>query len=123
MGYASTRSASVTAAAIVAILGGLVLLLCFSAVFFSFLPLKLPSPASELPPFMRHTMLGTQGAMMCLSAFGVATGIGLLYLRKWARISILIWGAMSVFFGVIGILIVFVTPLAPAPNAPDLPAG
>jgi hypothetical protein len=68
-------------------------------------------------------MLGTQGFMMCLSLFGVATGIGLLYLRNWARISILIWGGLSVFFGVIGMLFVFLMPFSPNANAPELTAG
>ena len=83
------RSASVIAAAVVAILGSLFLLLCCSAVFFMTLLVKLPNPPSELPPSVRAFSLGAQGFMICLSLFGIATGIGLLYLRKWARISIL----------------------------------
>jgi len=117
------RSASVTAAAVVAILESLFLLLCCSAAFFVFLLAKLPGPASELPPAIRYMMLGTQGFMMGLSLFGVATGIGLLYLRKWARISVLIWGGLSVFFGGIGVPFVLLMPLSSSANAPDLPAG
>jgi hypothetical protein len=116
------RSASVTAAAVVAILESIFLLLCCSAAFFVFLLAKLPGPASALPPAMRYMMLGTQAFMMCLSVFGVATGIGLLYLRRWARISILIWGGLSVFFGVIGMLFIFLMPFSPGPTAPELTA-
>ncbi len=115
------RSASVTAAAVVAILGSLILLLCCSAAFLVFLLDKLPGTAPELPPSVRYMMLGTQGLMVCLSLFGVATGIGLLHLRKWARISILIWGGLSVFFGVIGVPIAYVTMFSPNPSAPALP--
>jgi len=61
--------------------------------------------------------------MMCLSVFGVATGIGLIYLRKWARISLLLWGGFSVFFCGIGMPFVFLMPFSPGPNTPDLPAG
>ncbi|HEV1992961.1 MAG TPA: hypothetical protein VGR03_01380 [Candidatus Acidoferrum sp.] len=61
--------------------------------------------------------------MICVSLFGIATGIGLIYLRHWARISILIWGGMSVFFGIFGTLIVFLMPLSPTPNTADLPTG
>jgi hypothetical protein len=67
-------------------------------------------------------MLATQGFMMCVSLFGVATAIGPIYLRNWARISILIWGGMSVFFGVIGIPIAFLTLSSSAPNVPNLTA-
>jgi len=114
------RSASVTAAAVVAILESIILLLCCSAAFFVFLLAKLPGPASQLPPAMRYMMLGTQGFMMALSLFGVATGIGLLYLRKWARTSILTWGGLSVFFCGVGMLIFSLLPFPPNPNSPEL---
>jgi hypothetical protein len=114
------RSASVTAAAVVAILSGLILLVCCSVAFFVFLLARLPGPVSELPRAMRYMMLGTQGFMICLSLFGIATGIGLLYLRSWARISVLTWGGLFVFFGVIGILFIFLMPFPTNPNAPGL---
>src|SRR5260370_7618068 len=44
------RSASVTAAAVVAILGGLFLLLCLSVPLLALLFVKFPGPASDLPP-------------------------------------------------------------------------
>jgi len=68
-------------------------------------------------------MLATNALMMCLSLFGIATGIGLIYLRNWARISILIWGGMLVFFGGIDIPIAFLMPIPPTPSAPDLPVA
>ncbi|HEY6269532.1 MAG TPA: hypothetical protein VIX11_14605 [Candidatus Acidoferrum sp.] len=114
------RSASVTAAAVVAILGSVFLLLCCSLAFFVFLLAKLPGPASALPPAMRYMMLGTQGFMICLSLYGIATGIGVLYLRKWARSSILTWGGLSVFFSGLGMLIFSLMPFPPNPNAPEL---
>jgi hypothetical protein len=81
----------------------------------------LPGTTSELPPSIRYMMLGTQGVMLCLSLFGVATGFGIIYLRKWARISILIWGGLCVFFGVIGIPIAYLAMFSPSPNSPALP--
>ncbi|HKV61219.1 MAG TPA: hypothetical protein VJO16_04855 [Candidatus Acidoferrum sp.] len=121
MNSSPKRSASVTVAAIVAILSGLILLLGCSAAFFVFLFAKLPGPVSELPPAMRYMMLGTQGFIICLSIFGIVTGIGLLFLRKWARVSVLIWGGLFVFFGVIGMLFIFLMPFPLDPNAPGFP--
>jgi len=115
------RSASVTAAAVVAILCSLFLLLCFSVAFLGMLLVKLPSTASELPPSVRTVGIAAQGFMICLSLFGIATGIGLIYLRNWARISVLIWGGFSVFFGLIGIPIAFLMQFPPNPNSPALP--
>jgi hypothetical protein len=116
------RSASVTAAAVVAILSGVFFFLCCAFAFLAFLLVKLPSTAPEFPPAARSIMLAGQGFMICLSIFGIATGIGLIYLRKWARISILIWGGFSAFFGIIGIPIALLMPFSPTPNAPNLPA-
>jgi hypothetical protein len=121
MDYSPKRSASVTAAAVVAVLGGLFFLLCCSAAFFIFLLTKLPGTAREFPPTMRYMMLGAQASMMCLSLFGIATGIGIICLRKWARISILMWGGLSVFFGVVGIPVAYLMLLSPNPSAPALP--
>jgi len=116
------RSASVTAAAVVAILGGGFLLLCFSGALLALLLVKLPGTAPQLPPSVRTLALGTQGFLICLSLFGIATGIELIYLRTWARISVLIWGGFSVFFGLIGIPIAFLTQFPANPNSPALPA-
>jgi len=122
VGNLNKRSASVTAAAVVAILSGLLLLMVCSIVFFGSLMMKLPGTTPELPPFARNAMLATQSFMLALSIFGIATGIGLIYLRNWARISVLIWGGFSVFFGLIGIPIAFLTQFPPNPNSPALPA-
>ena len=122
MDYSAKRSASVTAAAVVAILCSLFLLLSFSMALLAVLLVKLPGTASELPPSVRTFGLAIQSFMICLSLFGVATGIGLLYLRNWARISVLIWGGFSVFFGLIGIPIAFLTQFPPSPSSPALPA-
>jgi hypothetical protein len=118
----SKLSASVIAAAVVAILAGILVVVVCSIAFVGMLLIKLPGTASELPPSVRTFGLATQGFMICLSLFGVATGIGLLYLRKWARISILIWGGFCAFFGVIGIPFALLMPLSQTPNAPNLPA-
>jgi hypothetical protein len=118
----SKRSASVTASAVAAILGGFFLLLCFSAAFFGVLLNPFPGNAAGFPPFMRTLSLATMGFMMCLSVFGIATGIGLILLRNWARVSVLIWGGFSVFFGGFGIVIAFLAPFLQTPDAAQLPA-
>jgi hypothetical protein len=66
-------------------------------------------------------MLAMTAFMICLFIFGIATGIGLIFLKNWARISVLIWGGLSVFFGVLGIPIAFLMPLSGPPGAAELP--
>jgi hypothetical protein len=121
MDQAPHRSVSVTIAAVVAIVSSAFLFLCCAFAFFAFLLLKLPGTSDEFPPFMKNVMLATEGFMICLCLFGIATGVGLIYLRNWARISILIWGGLSVFFGVIGIPIAYLSLSSPPTNVPNLP--
>jgi len=52
----------------------------------------------------------------------MATSIGLIYPRNWARIFVLIGGSFSVFFGLIGIPIAFFTQFPPNPRSPALSA-
>src|SRR5216683_363897 len=122
MADSSKPSASTIAAAIVAILAGLFVLLCCSLAFFGTLLNTLPANPVEAQPFVRSAMLATLGFMMCLAIFGIATGIGLILLRNWARISALIWGGLCVFFGAIGIPVAFFIPLVPPESVPNLSA-
>jgi hypothetical protein len=123
MDSSSKRPVSVIAAAVIAILGSLGALLTTSLGFFVTLMKAVPSAPMEAPPFLRTLTMVMLALMMCLSIFGVATGIGLIFLRNWARISTLICAGFFVFFGVIGIPVVFFISLTPPPNAPELPPG
>ncbi len=116
-----SASASVIFAAVVAILAGLFALLVTSLGFVGIL-LGTRGVSPELPPLVKNMTLAVMAFMACLSVFGVAVGIGLILLRNWARISVLIWGGLCVFFGVFGVAIAFVIPLAPPPNAPNITA-
>lgn len=122
MANSPKASPSIVAAAVVAILAGLVVFLCTSLGALGISLTTMPSDIPPLPPVVRTAALITLGVLASVSLFGIATGIGLLYLRNWARISILIWGALSVFFGAVGIPIVIFTSLAPSVDAPNLPA-
>lgn len=116
-------SASVTIAAVVDLVGSFFLVLGCAFAFFGMLAMKLPEGTPGLPPFAKSAALVTLGFMICVSVFGIATGIGLIYLRNWARISALTWAGFSVFFSVIGLPFVFLMPMSSGPNAPDLPAA
>jgi len=114
------RSASVTAAAIMAILGSLVLLLVSSAEFFLIVFYKMPHPSADLPPFLRTFILAVQGFLMCAAIYGIAMGVGLIYLRNWARISILVWGGLAVFFGFMGMALLLLLHHLPNPAGSPL---
>ena len=68
----------------------------------------LPTPTNPAaPPPDAHTLVVLLGAMavffLLLTAWAVATIVGLLSLRKWARYSILTIGGLLTFFGLCSI--------------------
>src|SRR5436853_7007010 len=106
-------SPSVIAAAVVAILAGLFVLLCCSLAFFGTLLNTFSANSSEVPPFVKNAILAILGFPMALAIFGIATGIGLILVRNWSRVSTLFWGGLSVFFVSIVIPISYLVLNAP----------
>jgi hypothetical protein len=116
-------STSVIVAGIAAIISAGFVLASVSLGFFGLLLGSTRTSFSALPPAALYVALGFCAFMACLSLFGIATGIGLIFSRKWARISVLVWGGLAVFFSVFGIIFAFLTPLPVTPGAVELPAG
>jgi len=119
----SKLSASVIAAAVVALAGSLLFFLSCVAALASILFIPRPDNAQNLQPFVKTFSIGMVVVMICVSIFGFATGIGLLRLKKWARISAIVWSGFCVFFGVIGIPIALMMPFDQLSNAPGTPPG
>src|SRR5258706_7488 len=99
-------SASIVVSGIVAILGGVI------GTFFSLVPLLLFSTglgvSVPFPATMRPILYATW-LITLLCALFVVTGIQVIRLRNWARISLLIISGCMLFFGAVGIVIIFVT--------------
>jgi len=56
---------------------------------------------------------------MACAVFGIVTGVGLLRLKNWARISALVWSGITVFFAGFALLLSLIIPMPPPRNAPD----
>jgi hypothetical protein len=123
MGNPVKASASVLAAAVVAILAAVLTLLSCSFAFFGILLFPLPAGTAALPPGLRTATLVILAIMVAVSVFGIVTGVGLILLRNWARISALVWGGLCVCFGGIGIPFAFLLPNFSPLNTPGLPEG
>jgi hypothetical protein len=111
------------AAGVFAVIAGLLGLMMMSLGFVGILLGGAQLPSAQFPPALRNIALAVMVFSLCLSAFGVATGIGVFLLRKWARISLLIWGGCCVFFGILGGAFALFMPLAEAPGMPEMPSG
>jgi hypothetical protein len=122
----SRPSGSVIAAGIVAIVGSSLVVLgqCF-ALFGLFLVKTLPA-SQNLPAPMKTITFAVLFFFIAIAIFGIFTGIGILRLRNWARISALVWAGVTVFFISVSLLFLVVMPFpdifAP-PSLPDVPAA
>lgn len=95
------RSAGVTAIAVVSLLGS-VLVMCLgvsSAAAVFLVPRSTSSPSSPVPP---AALLVVAGAFYFLpGVWGLVSGIGLIRLRNWARISTIVFGVLLILFGIL----------------------
>jgi hypothetical protein len=116
-------SVGVTICAVLVLIGSVLGLVATAGALFMFMgPLsgQLLDPAN-LPPganvgMMRAVMLGGALFMGAFAAFGVATGIGLIRLWKWARYAAIALGILVLIFFVLpGFVIAFVATPPPTP--------
>jgi len=111
----SGPSSSVVAAGVVGILASLItILIAALAIFgFSLMPPESASPA--LPPFAKSMAVAMMFLLAGLAIFGLFTSVGVLHLKNWARISILVWGGVMVAFCGLALPFAMFMPLPDAP--------
>jgi hypothetical protein len=118
---------AVTAAGVVAIvlslfgafgclLGGLSML---------FMPdLQTPPGAAPMPPEARNLAAAMMFFVLALSVFGIFVGVGVIRLRNWARITMLVWGGFMAFVSFTIIAFSFIVFRAmPAIDVPNVNSG
>lgn len=69
--------------------------------------------ATAIPLPARSLLIAIMGLITGVAIFGVFTGVGVLRLKKWARVSILVWGGVMAAFS--GVMLVSIS-LAPLPE-------
>ena len=111
----SGPSSSVVAAGVVGILVSLVAILIAVVAIagMSMMPPANGSPA--IPPFAKPLAIAMMGFFAGLAIFGIFTSVGVLHLKKWARVSMLIWGGVMVVFCGLALLFAAFGPLPEAP--------
>jgi hypothetical protein len=121
-----TRSAGVTANAVIALLGSVLALAMGALMLFGMVfalqsapvePSKdFPLPAVYLKAFMMVIPL----VYVLPAIWGICTGIGLLRLKNWARISIIVFGGLLAAFGLFGAFGALIVSLVKLPNTPEV---
>jgi hypothetical protein len=113
------RSGAVTASAVIAILGSvLVLLFAGLGMIGVALMQNMPARPGLTPTETRYAGIVGVGFILALGVWGLATGIALLGYRNWARISTLVWSGLTVTFGTLLLIFTSSMKLPAAPNAP-----
>ena len=117
------RSTGVTVSAAVAtagsaftILGGAMMLV--GSAFTS----KSSSAAANLPVDVGSILIVEAVLVFGFGGWGLSTGIGLIYLKQWARISLLIYAGILVCLSLPAAALMFVVPF-PNTNDPNLPSN
>jgi hypothetical protein len=111
----SGPSSSVVAAGVVGILASLVAILIAVAAIAGMSLMPTANATPPMPPFVKSTAVAIMVLFAGLAIFGIFTSVGVLHLRNWARISMLIWGGVMAAF--CGLALPFAT-FVPMPEAP-----
>ena len=123
MPSAPRASTSIIVAGIFAILGGA--LGAFSSlaslILFSFSQHFAVSPA--LPDYLRPVLIFFWIFLLLCALSLVVVGIQVIRLRNWARISLLTIAGLMLLFGLMGIVVVFVTLFVSTPADPRVSQG
>lgn len=110
-------SASVIAAGAIAILGSLFMMLC---TLLALLGVSMHSAQQSSPESALSMFRATFVLFFAVAVFGVFTGIGLLRLRNWARISALVWAGGTVFICSLALIFILLIPFPIPPTMPGL---
>src|ERR1700760_159146 len=113
----NSRPTGITIAAIINLIGSAFVALLGLVSLFGLVAQVAVQPTQ--PAAVRIMQLIGVVVFLGLSAWGVSTGIGLIRLRNWARISQLIFSALMLFGGVSGALMIPFIPFPSPPNDPD----
>ena len=116
MNSTGQRSAAVMASGVIAILGSLVTAIgILIGMMGLLLSSRYPNPMDSMPG-LRATTAAIMGIFFAVTIWGAFSGVGLIRLRNWARVSVLVWSGIAAPICVLAILFVAFLPMPPSPN-------
>jgi hypothetical protein len=116
------RSAGVTASAVVVIVGSVFTILCGALMLLGSAAISKSSPPPNLPVSLGSVLIVEAILTFAFGAWGLASGIGLIYLKQWARISLLVFAGFLACITVPAVAMMAVIRL-PDSHDPNLPAN
>ncbi|HEX8765911.1 MAG TPA: hypothetical protein VF740_12160, partial [Candidatus Acidoferrum sp.] len=118
------RSTGITISAAVVIAGSAFTFLCGALMLLGSAVMSKSghAPNVPVPVDIGSILIGEAIFVFAFAGWGLATGIGLIYLKRWARISILIFAGILAFFSLFSIVVLAFIPIPDAPNS-NLPSN
>lgn len=115
------RSAGITVSGVLAIIGSTFTLLGGVMMLLGSALLSRPNPAANVPSNLSSFVILDAIIFFGFGGWGFASGIGLLCLKRWARISMLVYAGILVFVSLpAAALLAFIPlPIAKDPNLPS----
>jgi hypothetical protein len=113
-------SVGITVSAVVVIVGSALTIFGGAMIVLGSLFLPKPSSIANVPANLGFFMVIEAVMFFGFCGWGLASGIGLIKLKQWARISILLFAAILIFMSVPAATLLAVIPL-PNTNDPNLP--
>jgi hypothetical protein len=111
------RSAAITVIAVLQLIGSILLLALAGFMAFAMVMATPPANDPRLPPMFFTVMRVVLPLFYAVPAvWGIVTGVGLLQLKNWARISTIVISILLIVFGAFGILTSMVFFLKPPPG-------
>jgi hypothetical protein len=111
----SGPSSSVVAAGVVGILASLITILIAVLAIVGLNLMPTEGATQPLPPFAKSMAVMMMLFLAGLAIFGVFTSVGVLHLKKWARISMLVWGGVMAAFSGLALPFAMFMPLPEPP--------
>ena len=111
-----SRPASVTAAAVVVVAGSVFAIIGgIASVYFALSPgFRAMRPQAANPTFVTGILIALAAITLAFAAWGIATSIGLVRMRSWARVSLVVFAVLLAFISLISAVGVFAaTPVQP----------
>src|ERR1700680_4459814 len=114
-----TRSTGITVSAVVVIIGSIFTLLCGTVILLGSIFTFNSSRPADAPVNLGYILVIEVVVTFAFGGWGLASGIGLLKTKEWARISTLVYATILVFISLPLAVIMAIIPLPNTPGAND----
>lgn len=116
------RSAGITVSAVLVIIGSVLTIIFAAVMALGYVAISHSDATAKIPGNLGYILVVEAIVVFGFGIWGLASGIGLLNVKHWARISLLIYATLLVFISVPTALLMAALPI-PDTNDPHLPSG